>query len=229
MVAALPDWRFRKSIRLAWQRVVTGQNISYKSLQRIEIDAFAWAEDANIQLLADELRDGDYEPSRPSRFYVPKSSGTTRPITLLTILDCIVYQALGNQLASVIADRLQPLYGRVTFSNRLNASSSIYFFKPWKKSYELFENAQIAAYLKGDHWVTEFDFASFYDVVDHRQLSDTLAGLGVHEDVLGELRRYLEAWTDEDPAFTRGHGLPQGPHTSDLLAGITHIKLPGPK
>ena len=214
----MPEWYSARNLKLAWERVVTGQNVYYKNLQRLEIDAFAWAESANLELLASELRVGDFAPSRPSKFYMPKANGTTRPVTLLTIQDSIVYQALGNIVARIVGPVLRPLYGKVTFSNRLNMPPSIYFFGRWQEGYRMFQEAQKTAFTDGFHWLAEFDFASFYDIVGHRQLLDTLAGFGLHEDMLRDVQHCLETWTDEDPGVTRGHGVPQGPLTSALLA-----------
>jgi hypothetical protein len=45
-----------------------------------------------------------------------------------------------------------------------------------------------------------------------------LSRLGIHEDLLRDLQQCLEIWTEESEDITRGHGIPQGPLTSDLLA-----------
>lgn len=219
------SWNDLDNLRLAWHRLVRAQNVPYKSLQRLEFDAFAWTLDSNIRLLADELRDGDYDPSRPSRFYIPKSSGTTRPITLLCIQDAVVYQAMGNVVARAAHRKLEQLYDKSTFSNQLNKKISPYFFKPWQDGYGKFESSQYLLLQQGYRWVAEFDFASFYDVVGHRQLLDVLRSLGVDQDMLRYLETCLETWTDEDPKLTRGHGIPQGPPSSDLLAECLLVGL----
>lgn len=164
------------------------------------------------------LRDNEFTAARPSKFYLPKASGTTRPITLLTIQDSILYQAFGNVIGRAVRPVLRPAYNKTTFSNQLNDSSSIYFFKPWKDSYKSYVDAQKEAYSKGLKWVAEFDFASFYDVVGHKQLFELLSALGIHDDLLRDLQQCLEVWTEESEDITRGHGIPQGPLTSNLLA-----------
>jgi hypothetical protein len=129
--------------------VVTGQNIQYKNLQRLEIDAFAWVEKANLALLTSMLQGNDFASSRPSRFYIPKANSTTHPITLLTIQDSILYQAFGNIIGRKVRPILSTLYNKATFSNQLNEPSSIYFVKPWKNSYKSYLDAEKDAFTQG--------------------------------------------------------------------------------
>lgn len=215
----MPAWYSKQNLTLSWNRVVSGQNFPlHKSLQGLELDAFSWSEAANIEHLALELQEQGFTPQRPSRFYVPKGDGTTRPVTLLTIQDAIVYQALGNVIARPATRYLAPNYRSVVFSNRLNRSESIFFFSRWQDCFKRYVEAQKAAYQFGLSWMAEFDFASYYDVISHRQLVELLASWHINDDVLTDLQRGLETWTDDDPQITRGHGIPQGPVTSDLLA-----------
>jgi retron-type reverse transcriptase len=143
------------------------------------------------------LQGNDFASSRPSRFYIPKANSTTRPIALLTIQDSILYQAFGNIIGRKVRPILSTLYNKATFSNQLNEPSSIYFVKPWKNSYKSYLDAEKDAFTQGLHWIAEFDFASFYDVVGHQQLIDILFSFGSHEDMLHDLQQYLSTWTEK--------------------------------
>ena len=46
--------------------------------------------------LRDRIRRGVYEPASSCKIFLPKPSGLLRPITLLTVEDQVVYQALVN-------------------------------------------------------------------------------------------------------------------------------------
>ena len=164
------------------------------------------------------MNNNGFTPTRPSRFYFPKADGFTRPITLLTIQDTVTYQAWGNEIGRIALPILKPNYNQATFSNRLNPLNIRYFFLRWQTGYQRYLRSQRMAFDIGFRWMAELDFASYYDLISHRQLIDLLASWGIHEDILKDLQNGLETWTDDSGSVVRGHGIPQGPITSDLLA-----------
>ena len=108
-----------KNIRLAWRRILTGQNYSYREFQSIEVNAFAWAEEENITQLHKELRNNIYEPSDATKIFIPKASGLLRPITILRIRDTIIYQAIANVIAEKVYSNFSSFYFKLVFSSVL--------------------------------------------------------------------------------------------------------------
>ena len=93
---------------------------------------------ANLLLLRERLM-GGWEPTNPIREYVPKPSGLLRPLTLLTLDDQIVLQAVANQVAKQVFNRRRAVEGRLAFSNCLNPDrNSIFFLQDWRNTYNRF-------------------------------------------------------------------------------------------
>lgn len=217
----MAEWTSLNNLRLAWIRTLSGENTDYRMLQRIELDAFGWAEEQNLRQLQRELIEGAFRASATTKVYIPKSSGLLRPITVLRVNDAVVYQAIADKIAARIRRKLAPQYLHTAFSGILNLprSRSVFFFRPWKYGFKRLDDARRRAFAGGFTWLGELDLASFYDIIDHRVLHAVLAE-SCDEDVLQLLLSSLSAWTThvDGLGISHGHGIPQGPLPSSFLA-----------
>jgi retron-type reverse transcriptase len=126
------------NLKLAWRRITTGGNHQYKQYYRELYHAYEVALDANLSDLRERLLGGVFEPQRPSRIYMPKASGLHRPISLLAIEDQIVLQGFANLAAKKTHAKRAPLQFKVLFSNLLERTDSIFFFRRWQSTYAAF-------------------------------------------------------------------------------------------
>lgn len=211
------DLASRANLRLAWRRITTGSNLQYKRLFRSLYLAYEVALDANLLDLRERLIGGAFTPRHPERFYVPKASGLHRALGLLNIEDQIVLQALANLAARRVQARRAPLQFRAVFSNILTKPDNIYFFRRWQNTYRAFQERIRSHYDNGRRWMGEFDLTAFYDTISHELLLRTVFPR-THSAELERIRVFLGTWGSDSPALGHGHGLPQGPLASDLLA-----------
>lgn len=206
------------NLQLAWRRITTGGNQQYKRLFRDLYVAYEVALDENLADLQNRLRGGTFEPKRPERIYLPKSSGLHRPLTVLHIEDQIVLQAFANLAAKKLFLQREPLQLNVVYSSILENHSSIFFFKRWQTTYSAFQNRIREHYISGLRWVADFDLAAFYDTVSHELLLQTIYPKISGSNDLTWFRDCLGTWSSEKKTSSHGHGIPQGPLASDFLA-----------
>lgn len=206
------------NLRLAWRRITTGGNHQYKRLFRHLYVAYEVALDDNLTDLRGRLLGGAFEPCPPERIYLPKSSGLHRPLSLLHIEDQIVLQAFANLAAKKLYARRAPLQFKIVFSNILQRSDSLFFFRRWQDTYAAFQHRIRKHYRGGLRWVGDFDLAAFYDTVSHELLLKTIYPRTRANGDMEWLRGCLGVWSSERASSRHGHGIPQGPIASDFLA-----------
>ena len=69
--------------------------------------------------------------------------------------------------------------------------------------------------------VADFDLVSFFDLIDHKTLRQVLRIRVKNGYLLDLLIRCLEEWTAGGSGiYQKGHGIPQGPEASALLAEV---------
>lgn len=215
----MADFDSLRNIRLAWIRTLSGENADYRTLQRIELDSFGWAEEDNLLQLQKELNENAFSPSHTTKLYVPKPSGLLRPITLLRIRDTIIYQAIANVIAQKARKRLSRYYFTTVFSNILTSTLGYpYFYYQWRSGRRKLDSARKQAFRQGYVWVGELDLASFYDVIDHDLLRGILTEFYNDSGVLQLLFLCLSEWTVHPGGLKHSHGIPQGPLPSSFLA-----------
>jgi hypothetical protein len=141
-------------------------------------------------------------------------------ITLLTVEDQVVYQAMVN----IVADRLRPKvsgrYNNEVFGNLLAPKSSIWFYQKWQSSYARFNWAARRAFADEYVFAASFDLTAFYDSLDHGVLCHFLKALRCDEDFLSLLVNCLNTWTSTLGSIYHNHGIPQGPLSSGLLSEV---------
>jgi len=113
------------NLRLAWRRILTAQNYAYRNLQRLELESFSWGAEEYLSQLHDELRTNAFNPSDTTKIFIPKPSGLLRPISILTIKDTVVYQAIANLIADKARKPHSNFYFKSVFSNVLTANPKL--------------------------------------------------------------------------------------------------------
>jgi hypothetical protein len=206
---------------VAWERILHGSNLQYKRLFAHLFPSYNISADANLKELVQRIRNNHYSPSAPITVYYPKSSRILRPITLLSITDQVVYQAIANYVANRFFRTLVRNYGVKTFGAQFAGSRSSFFYRPWKKAYRRFTSSIRSAYFRGNDILADFDLVSFFDLIDHKILRNILEKKVKNGEILDLLCECLEKWTSGNPStYLRGHGIPQGPEPSAFLAEI---------
>jgi len=109
----------KKNLLLAWRRITSSRDAHYKVFFRHILEAYELSYENNINDLRRRLKNGEYVAQTPVRFYVPKPSGLQRPITLLSIEDQIILQALANLFAERVRVKRSKLAGKFIYSNKL--------------------------------------------------------------------------------------------------------------
>lgn len=233
-----PEWNGRKTampsdyqrmhslpnLKRAYRWLQSNPDGVYKNYFRDTYTAYAAASNLALSRLARELGRGAFEATHATKVFLPKASGLLRPYTLLTMDDQLVYQACIN----IVADKLKPLvrsrYNKSVFGHLYAGKSSQFFYLKWQAGYKKF-GYKVVEYIEGgDRFVANFDLTAFYDSIDHKVLSNLLVKIGVEDDLVDFMLRCLSTWSsstwNSGQAIYHGHGIPQGPLSSGLLAEV---------
>jgi hypothetical protein len=208
----------KKNLELAWRRITTGNNHQYKRFFRPLYYAYEIAINDNLKDLRKRLKGGSYEANSPTRIYIPKPSGLQRPITLLSLEDQIIWQAVANMFAEKLKDRRKAVELKSVYSNIVQTDkNNIFFVKDWRYSYGLLQTKIEDYFNKGFRWIAHFDLAAFYDTICHDLLMKTALPLGGEIAFCKKITDWLQIWSSDKLAGIHKHGIPQGPVASDFL------------
>jgi len=214
------EFTLLSNFELAWHRVARGSNREYKRLFSHLYPSYRFALRTNLQDLVSEVKAGLYQPSPGTKVYFPKQTGVLRPVTLLSINDQIVYQAIANVIANRYYGTIRPLYGQRTFGALYAGRNSKFFYRQWKRCYRDFNRAITRAYSRGNRIMADFDLVSFFDLIDHKALRAVLNRRVRSGELLDLLDMCLQRWSSPDSKNLKGHGIPQGPEASAFLAAV---------
>jgi hypothetical protein len=207
------------NLELAWRRIGTGTSHAYKRFFRHLYDTYEIGLDQNLKDLQKRLKGGSYVPTQPTRVYIPKSSGLQRPITLLSLEDQIVWQAVANVFALKLQGRRKALELKSVFSNVLNRKvDTIFFTHRWHESYGQFQKKVEENFNNGYRWIAHFDLAAFYDTICHDLLMRVAVRGKGGDKFTHTALCWLEKWSSGHASGHHKHGIPQGPMASDFLA-----------
>lgn len=158
------------------------------------------------------LRSGRYETDVPITMSVPKPRGFTRPGGILNPIDRVVYQLLGEELASSVEASLDR---KRVFSDVLNTSSERdAMFVPHGESYREFRDALLAL-CERSPWFVKLDISNYYERFPQHIAINMLNTLGCDSAAVNLLEKVLLSFRGKSSI-----GLIQGLATSDLLGNF---------
>ncbi|MEH2007566.1 reverse transcriptase domain-containing protein [Nostoc sp.] len=213
---------------LAWQRTV---NVTSRMIiDELGFQIFAFNLEANLKDLIRQVQAEDfpYTPLADHKVYVPKPSTTLRTMSLMTVPDVIVYQALVNVIADESHQYLVTHQNQHIFGNIYAGSGKRWMLRPWKQQYKNFVNSVERLYRKGNSWIASTDIVSFYDTIDHERLIQILRKYcRCKRDSKFEnlLRECLSKWSAHTANVKMSRGIPQGSNASDFLANLFLYEL----
>ena len=157
---------------LAYNRLQTSSRNLYKELYHEDLKIFGLFLEQNIKALINEIEQEIFSAESSYKIFVPKKNNLVRPLSLLKFKDLLVYQAIINTISENVWDDISDYYNNIVFGNIYTTSKDsekdrIFFFKPWKQQWKMFEKRTINYYENGYKFLTEFDIASFFDIIDH--------------------------------------------------------------
>jgi retron-type reverse transcriptase len=221
MSNALRSAKSRDNLSRAWRWTRTNKEQKYRRYCEHIWRACSLAVDSRLDSIRAGLLNGTYQPEHATKLFLPKASGIQRPYTLLTVGDQIVYQAFANVIAERLVTKQKARYNRTVFGHLYGGKESLFFYRDWKHSYRLFTNGMRAAFANGYEYTASFDLTACYDSIDHSVIEHSLKDLKLDQDFINEFLRYLAHWTEYTGGIKHlyhGHGIPQGPLPSGLIA-----------
>lgn len=206
----------------AWSWTKTNPDPVFKNYFRHIYRAYSLTQEANLGDLRNRLLTDIYEPTHPSKIHFPKKSGLQRTVTLLNVEDQIVYQAMVNVVAEKLLPQVKRDYYVSVFGSLYAGKSNWFFYRDWRKGYRKFSEAMRETYRDGLRYTASFDLTACFDTIDHTILKHFLLAIRLEPEFCDRLNRYLRHWTttsSQQPLY-QGHGIPQGPLPSGLLAEV---------
>ena len=142
------------NLLLAYNRLLTNPESTYKNFFRDTYSAYGMAISKNIALLHKKVKSG-YLPVDTVRVFMPKANGLSRMYTLMSIEDQIVYQAYANVLAEALVTnpKVKRRYKKSVFGNLYSNADSLFFYQKWQDSYKAYTKAIIKAYENGNKYI----------------------------------------------------------------------------
>lgn len=192
-----------ENMAAAWRRVKANQGGAGVDGRTVQ-DTAAYLKTAWPRIRA-QLLHGSYRPSAVRRVGIPKPGGGQRELGIPTVVDRLVQQALLQVLQPIIDP---------SFSEHSHG------FRPGRSAHGAVLKAQ--QYVQaGYRVVVDVDLEKFFDRVNHDILMDRLAKRIADKQVLGLIRRYLQAGIEAHGVLRqREQGTPQGGPLSPLLANV---------
>lgn len=211
--------RAKHNLELAYERLVSNPEATYKNYFRNIYSAYQMSKKKNIKNLAERMRAG-YITEKSYKIYAPKKNGLTRMYTLMSIEDQIVYQAYANKLADqmIQIESVKARYRRTVFGNLYAGKDESFFFQNWESAYKDYTRAIIHSYNLGFDYIASFDLTACYDSINHNLIKEILIKHNFSVTCAESLIRMLEKWCSPSSKYPLGVGIPQGPQASGIIA-----------
>lgn len=187
----------------AWCK--SARNKGSAGVDRITIEQFEREAEANVEYLAQSLRQGSYQPKPILRTYIPKSDGKQRPLGIPTVGDRIVQGAVRHAIEPIFEEQFaQHSYG----------------FRPGKGCKDALR--RVEQLLKdGYRYVVDADLKRYFESIPHDRLMAEVGKQVADGRVLKLIESFLTARImDGLEQWTPMAGAPQGAVLSPLLSNI---------
>lgn len=216
---SMRDIAKQDNLLLAYNRLLTNPESTYKNFFRDTYSAYGMAISKNIALLHKKVKSG-YLPVDTVRVFMPKANGLSRMYTLMSIEDQIVYQAYANVLAEALVTnpKVKRRYKKSVFGNLYSNADSLFFYQKWQDSYKAYTKAIIKAYESGNKYIASFDLTACYDSINHHLLRTILRDKCHFSDNCADLFIQLLARWESSDGLELATGIPQGPQASGIVA-----------
>ncbi len=162
----------------------------------------------NIRQLSQQLDSETYDPDPTRRVYIPKGNGEKRPLSIPTVRDRIVQEALRMLL--------EPIY-------ESDFSVQSFGFRPGRSTHDAIAVVQQCLMRGGAYkpWIIDADIKGFFDAVDHVILEQTLQKRITQRKVRDLIWKFLKSGVMEGGRHIETiAGTPQGGILSPLLANV---------
>ncbi len=180
---------------------------------------FAHAGSKLWEKVIEELKSGTYEPSLPITMEVPKLSKLTRPGSILTPRDRVVYQAMVDSIAPMAEAQLDRT--RVYSNVLLKEDPEYKMFQSPAECWATTRRALIAQANANPSWTAiRTDVACFFEGLYQHNLINLLSACGCDASATNLLEKFLLALTQKD-----SHGIVQGVFPSDFLGNFYLLGL----
>jgi len=194
----------KEALYAGWFRVKAHNRYSHGS-DRVSIDQFGTALDAQLELLARELAEGRYRSRALRTVRIPKPDGDYRVLRVACVRDRVV-QAAFLQL-------VEPLFD-------VRFSPASFAYRPGRNAHQAVALAR-STIRSGKQWAVTADIRKCFDAIDHDILLRLVGDVIGDRDLIRLLRHWLTAdvidFMDVIPSEL---GVPQGEAISPLLANI---------
>lgn len=173
---------------------------------------FRFCGDALWDQVKRSLSSGTYEPDRPISIDVPKQYGFTRPGSILSPGDRLVYQVLADLCASTVEQQMDRTK---VFSNILNSrDASGAMFMPHGDGWRQMQLRLAELANRGGYFITG-DIAHYFERIPQHHLINLLRASGVGPAVIGLLEEVFLAFQERD-----SFGIIQGVYPSDMFGNF---------
>lgn len=161
--------------------------------------------EANVERLAEKLKDRTYRPKAIRRTYIPKADGRMRPLGIPTVQDRIVQGAIRHVI--------EPIFEK-------EFARHSYGFRPGRGAKDALRRVD-QLLQRGYRYVVDADLKSYFDTIPHEKLMERIRERVADGRVLELIQMFLEARIMEDlKEHMPTSGAPQGAVLSPLLSNI---------